>query len=89
MAIKLNRLMFFCTQQARLAKSQRRLAKKVKGSVGFKRAKLKVAKVHTRIADVHKDFLHKLSTKLINENQVIFLADLAFSNRVKKTSLSI
>ena len=85
---KVKSINVFRKSQAKLAKYQRRLAKKVKGSSGYQRAKLKVAKVHTKITDVRKDFLHKLSTKLINENQVICLEDLRVSNMVKNRRLS-
>jgi len=85
---KIKSINIFRKSQNKLAKCQRRLAKKQKGSSGYKRARLKVAKVHTKIADVRKDFLHKLSAKLINENQVICLEDLAVSNMVKNRKLS-
>ncbi|MEN9946917.1 MAG: hypothetical protein RLZZ293_1303, partial [Pseudomonadota bacterium] len=44
--------------------------KKLKGSNNAKEARLKVARLHNKISDSRKDFLHKLSSKLINENQV-------------------
>lgn len=78
----------FRKNEAKLAKLQRRLAKKVKGSVGRKKAKLKVARLHAKIADSRKDFLHKLSTRLVNENQVIAVETLAVSNMQKNHSLS-
>jgi len=57
--------------EARLAVLQRRLAKKQKGSNRRAKLKLKIARLHAKIADIRRDFLHKLSTWLINENQVI------------------
>lgn len=78
----------FRQHEACLAKSQRRLAKKTKGSKNRAKAKLKVAKAHATIADCRKDFLHKLSTRLINENQVIAVETLAVKNMVKNRSLS-
>lgn len=78
----------FRQHEARLAKLQRRLAKKTKGSKNRAKAKLKVAKAHATIADCRKDFLHKLSTRLINENQVIAVETLAVKNMVKNRSLS-
>lgn len=56
---------------ARLAKYQRRLARKQKGSNNRRKARMNVARVHARIADCRRDFTHKLTTTLINENQVI------------------
>src|SRR5690606_40992235 len=64
------------------------LAKKTKGSANRKKAKLKVARVHAKIADSRKDFLHKLSTRLINENQVIAIETLAVSNMQKNHCLA-
>ncbi len=78
----------FRKNEARLAKLQRRLAKKQKGSANRRKAKLKVARLHARITDARKDFLHKLSTRLVNENQVIAVETLAVSNLQKNRCLS-
>ena len=51
-------------------------------------AKKKVAKLHAKIKNIRTDFLHKLSTKIIRENQTIALEDLAVSNLVKNRKLS-
>lgn len=74
--------------EARLAKLQRRLAKKVKGSSNRAKARCKVARAHARIADARRDFLHKLSTRLIRENQVIAVETLAVGNMQKNRSLA-
>src|SRR5690606_34395142 len=73
----------FRRYEKKLAKLQRRLAKKTKGSNRREKAKLKVARVHAKIADARRDFLHKLSTRLINENQVIAIESLSVSNMQK------
>ena len=78
----------FRKNEAKLAKLQRRLAKKTKGSSRRRKAKLKVAKLHAKIADSRRDFLHKLSTRLINENQVIAVESLSVSNMQKNRCLS-
>lgn len=78
----------FRKNEAKLAKLQRRLAKKAKGSNRRNKARLKVAKLHAKIADSRKDFLHKLSTRLINENQVIAIESLSVSNMKKNRRLS-
>jgi putative transposase len=78
----------FRKNESKLAKLQRKLAKKTKGSANRKKAKLKVAKLHAKIADSRKDFLHKLSTRLINENQVIAIETLAVSNMQKNRTLA-
>ncbi len=78
----------FRKNEAKLAKLQRRMAKKTKGSANRKKAKLKVARLHAKIADSRKDFLHKLSTRLVNENQVIAVETLAVSNMQKNRCLA-
>lgn len=78
----------FRKNETKLAKLQRRLAKKTKGSARRKKAKLKVSRLHAKIADSRRDFLHKLSTRLINENQVIAVESLSVSNMQKNRCLS-
>jgi putative transposase len=72
----------------RLKRAQRNLKKKVKGSNRLKLARLRVAKIHAKIKDIRTDFLHKLSTRIVNENQVIALEDLNVSGMVKNRKLS-
>ncbi|MBC2640256.1 RNA-guided endonuclease TnpB family protein [Rhodococcus sp. 3A] len=74
--------------RARLAKAQRVLAKKQKGSRNRAKARLKVAKIHGRIADRRRDYLHKLSTRLVRENQVIAIEDLSVRTMVRNRKLS-
>jgi putative transposase len=62
---------FFRGDEKRLARAQRKHARKKKGSKNKNKARAKVAKVHARIADRRRDFQHQLSTRLIHENQVI------------------
>ena len=71
-----------------LAKAQRRLAKKQKGSNNRCKAKLKVARIHAKIADARRDFTHKLTTTLIRENQVICVESLAVKNMVRHPTLA-
>ena len=78
----------FRKNETNLAKLQRRLSKKQKGSANRKKAKLKVAKLHAKIADSRKDFLHKLSTRLVSENQTIAIETLAVSNMQKNPHLA-
>lgn len=75
--------------RARLAKAQRRLARKAGGD-GANRAKArrKVAWVHARITDRRRDHLHKLTTRLVRENQTIVIEDLAVRNMVRNGSLA-
>ncbi|MEU0822259.1 RNA-guided endonuclease InsQ/TnpB family protein [Streptomyces mirabilis] len=74
--------------RAALAKQQRRLAKKEKGSANRAKARLKVAKIHARIADRRRDTLHKLTTRLVRENQTVVIEDLAVHNMVKNRKLA-
>ena len=78
----------FQKNEKKLAKLQRRLAKKQIGSANRRKAKLKVARMHARTADSRRDFLHKLSTRLINENQVIAIESLSVKNMQKNRSLA-
>ncbi|WSB35230.1 transposase [Streptomyces scopuliridis] len=75
--------------RTRLAKAQRTLAKKARGD-GANRAKArrKVAKIHARIADRRRDGLHKLTTRLVRENQTLVIEDLTVRNMVKNRSLA-
>jgi len=79
---------FFRKDEKKLAKAQRRHAKKKKGSKNRAKARKKVAKIHARITDRRRDFSHKLSTRLIRENQTICVEDLAVKNMVKNHTLS-
>ena len=79
---------FFTKDEKKLAKAQRRHAKKHKGSRNRAKAAKKVARIHASIADRRRDFLHKLSTRLIRENQTICVETLAVKNLVKNPKLS-
>ena len=74
--------------RAKLAKAQRNMARKQKGSNNRAKARLKVAKVYARIADRRRDHLHKLTTRIVRENQTIVIEDLAVRNMVKNRSLA-
>ena len=74
--------------QARLKTLQRRLAKKKKGSNNRYKARLSVAKLHAKIADCRKDFLHKLTTQLVRENQAIYTETLAVKNMMANHKLA-
>jgi len=74
--------------RALLARAQRNLARKVGGSNNRARARVKVARVHARIADRRRDHLHKLSTRLVAENQRIVIEDLSVRNMVRNHCLA-
>src|SRR2546421_11997509 len=79
---------FFATDEKKLAKAQRRLAKKKKGSKNRAKARLKVARLHKKIADRRRDYQHKLSTKIVRENQVVCIESLHVKHMVKNHSLA-
>ena len=74
--------------QRKLLLAQRQLSKKVKGSKNRDKARFKVAKIHNKISDSRNNFLHQLSTKLINENQVICLEELNVAGMIKNPKLA-
>ena len=76
------------TDRAKLAKAQCNLAKKQKGSNNRAKARLKVARIYARIADRRRDHLHKLTTRIIRENQTVIIEDLAVRNMVKNRKLA-
>lgn len=71
-----------------LARAQRQLARKEKGSANRAKARLKVARIHARITDRRRDHLHKLTTRLVRENQTIVIEDLTVRNMVKNHTLA-
>jgi putative transposase len=74
--------------ECRLAHAQRNLARKRKGSRNREKARLKVAREHARIADQRRDGLHKLTTRLIRENQTVCVESLAVKNLVRSHALA-
>ncbi|KQX68911.1 RNA-guided endonuclease TnpB family protein [Streptomyces sp. Root1310] len=74
--------------RARLAKAQRELSRKAKGSANREKARRRVARVHARIADRRRDFLHQLSTRLVRENQTVVIEDLTVRNLLKNGRLA-
>jgi putative transposase len=74
--------------EKRLTKLQKDLSRKEKGSRNRNKARLKVALLHEKITNQRQDYLHKLSSKLINENQVMVIEDLRVSNMLKNRKLA-
>jgi len=72
----------------KLTKEQRKLSHKVKGSKNYEKQRIKVARIHEKIHNTRVDNLHKISHKLISENQVIVSEDLAVSDMVKNHNLA-
>jgi putative transposase len=74
--------------RARLGKAQRELSRKTQGSKNREKARVKVARIHARIADRRRDFLHKLTTRLVRENQTIVIEDLTVRNLLGNRTLA-
>ena len=74
--------------RARLAQAKRALSRKAKGSANRARARVKVARVHARITDRRRDHLHKLSTRIIRENQTVIIEDLSVRNMIRNHTLA-
>jgi putative transposase len=79
---------YFAKDEKKLAKAQRQQARKKKGSKNRNKARLKVATIHARICDRRRDYQHKLSTRIVNENQVICVESLAVKNMVHHPKLA-
>ena len=71
-----------------LARAQRQLARKEKGSANRAKARLTVARIHARITDRRRDHLHKLTTRLVRDNQTIVIEDLTVRNMVTNHTLA-
>ena len=74
--------------QKKLAKFQRQLSRKPNGSSNRNKARIKVARMHERVANQRTDTLHKLSTQLIRENDIICVENLRVKNMVRNHKLA-
>ncbi len=72
-----------------LAREQRKLSRKVKGSSNWKKQKARVSGLHIRIADARNDYLHKISTAISKNHAVVVLEDLRVSNMSKSAKGSL
>src|SRR5438105_1660240 len=79
---------FFAREEKKLARAQRRLSKKKKGSRNREKARRKVARIHARIADRRRNYQQQLSTRMIRENQTICVESLHVKNLVKNHCLA-
>lgn len=79
---------YYRKYERKLKKLQRKLSRKQKGSNNRNKARLKVARAHEKVRNCRQDFLHKLTTKLIRENQTICLEDLQVENMLKNHKLA-
>lgn len=79
----------FKAKRQKLKKAQKALSRKQKGSKNREKARIRVAKVHEEISDARKDFLHKMTTRIVQENQLIAVEDLSVKNMVKNHKLAL
>jgi putative transposase len=71
-----------------LRRAQQTVSRRKQGSKNREKARIRVAKIHQRVADIRTDWLHKLSTRLVQENQLIATEDLTVKNMVRNRSLA-
>ena len=79
---------YLTKSQNKLAKEQRKLSKMVKGSNNRNKQRIKVARLHKKIQNQRNDYLHKLSKKIIDENQVICIEDLKVKNMMNDSKIA-
>ncbi len=75
-------------EHIRLVKAQRSLARKAKGSANRENARRTVARIHARVADRRRDYLHKVTTRLVRENQTIVIEDLNVAGMLRNHSVA-
>ena len=79
---------YLIKSEKKLVRLQRQLSRKTKGSKRQEKARLQVARLHEHIVNQRQDMLHKLSTDLVRQNDVICLEDLALKNMVRNHKLA-
>ncbi|WP_373262018.1 IS200/IS605 family element RNA-guided endonuclease TnpB [Hungatella hathewayi] len=79
---------YLSKEESKLIRLQRQLSRKSKGSANCRKARIRLAGQHEKIANQRKDFLQKLSTRIIRENDVICIEDLQVRNMVKNHKLA-
>ena len=85
---KVDNLKLVKKYEKKLTKEQCKLSHKVKGGKNYQKQRIKLARVHEKIKNIRLDNLHRVSHRLISENQVIVSEDLAVSNMVKNHNLA-
>lgn len=79
---------YFRTLEKKLAKEQRILSRRQKGSSNWHKQRIKVARVHEKIQNAKRDYLHKISTDLVKNHDMIGIEDLSVSNMLKNHNLA-
>lgn len=79
---------FFRTLEEKLAKAQRIMSRRVIGGANWYKAKIKVARLHEKITNARNDYLHKISTEIVKNHDIIGMEDLSVSNMLKNHNLA-
>ena len=79
---------FFRRLEEKLAKAQRILSRRIKGSSNWNKQRIKVARIHEKITNARTDYLQKISTEIIKNHDVIGIEDLQVSNMLKNHNLA-
>lgn len=79
---------FFRKLEEKVAKAQRIMSGRTIGGANWYKAKIKVARIHERIANARKDYLDKISTKIVKNHDIIGMEDLSVANMVKNHNLA-
>lgn len=84
----INNPKYYTKQQKKLAKFQKELSRKTRGSSNRNKARIKVAKQHEKVANQRKDFLHKTANHIIQNYDIVCVEDLQIKNMVRNRKLS-
>ncbi len=79
---------FFRILEEKLARAQRILSRRTKGSSNWNKQRVKVARIHERISNARADYLHKISTEIVKNHDIIGIEDLSVSNMLKNHKLA-
>jgi putative transposase len=79
---------FFRTLEVKLAKAQRIMSRRTIGGSNWYKAKIKVARIHEKMANARKDYLDKISTEIVKNHDIIGMEDLSVSNMLKNGNLA-
>ncbi|MGG3892246.1 RNA-guided endonuclease TnpB family protein, partial [Metabacillus fastidiosus] len=79
---------FFRTLEEKLAKAQRIMSRRTIGGSNWYKAKIKVARIHEKIANARKDYLDKISTEIVKNHDIIGMEDLSVKNMLKNHHLA-
>lgn len=78
----------FHTLESKLAKEQRILSRRKKGSANWNKQRIKVARIHEHITNTRADYLHKISTHIVKSHDIIAIEDLQVSNMLQNHKLA-